>query len=1070
MAEEILVEQGTLVKEISLIPYIRSQDVLFDVENLRPNKIARMFFDDIAVNYFCQKANKFVVNSKKVLFLANTSGTLTSPDYVFQGDSYASATFTAIVDNYTSSNNALVIKNQSGNFNENSLIYVANSVATTNVSFNANVVNATPIHTSDIFYRGEGLVCTNNNVYFQAIGSSGEDILYVNENFVTVNTLNNLSVISSYNHGDLVYQTPTGDSQYANVNAASYVARIMYYNNGTGGTTISLQTLSGYLNVAATNEQSNNFAFLWNASDTSAPGLFLKETKLHDFSTNNIIKSVDNSAKQLVVSSHNYNSGIIANSKANIAAVENVASIPGWTATGMNVFINSTNTSTINGNLIYITAGAGLGQIRRVVEVSGQRVKVNSAFTIDPDHTSKYSFGNHIVDDHGSMAGIFNLPAEPNFKFETGDRVFTITDTNTLRDTSFTMKAAARFAANPLINKTQDIVVSPTLTPLPEFNPDNPTSPLSPTERTYNTETTQTPVTGSEVSTIPTIQSADGLSQTFFTPKPNSNKTNYGIFASSIDLYFSSKPSTANGSLQFPVTVKIAEVKNGFPTKNYIASKTVKAKDVRVSETPSVANVATRTKFTFDDPVYLQPASEYAIVVSTESPEYSLYIAELGADVLGADPPKRISEQPYAGALFRAQNATTWTSYENQDLMFVINKAVFNASGNATFSLADAPIYTQNVDRIVIHTNQLTFPSTSVEYNVKGLLKSNPNSYESGRNKVTPHKQLAYGRSLDFSNKSSFNSRLIKIGNANSIIITADFSTSDTDVTPIFNLESLTLITAEHDINNAELSNNVISLTNRGIGYHKHSTSGNALVGHAGTLIGTNPNWTPQGNAAQLFRETFLDNDYNIGMYAISINGGEGANANGFAVANTTGSNTVDYIVISEPGFGYIENPTISIAKGYNAVNVTAQAIINGETGKEGGNIRSKYLTRQIALEDGFESGDLRVFMDVIRPAETDVQVYYKVLSADDPDRFNDKKWVRMFKKIDRLSKNEQEIVELEYRPNLEENKLSYFDNGIIYPIGGKFKYFAIKICLMAKDQAVIPIVRNLRIIATPEG
>ena len=50
------------------------------------------------------------------------------------------------------------------------------------------------------------------------------------------------------------------------------------------------------------------------------------------------------------------------------------------------------------------------------------------------------------------------------------------------------------------------------------------------------------------------------------------------------------------------------------------------------------------------------------------------------------------------------------------------------------------------------------------------------------------------------------------------------------------------------------------------------------------------------------------------------------------------------------------------------------------------------------------------------------------------------------------------------------ENKLKYTENGVEYPIGGKFKSFAIKVCLLTSDSTVVPVVTNMRIIATPEG
>jgi len=47
---------------------------------------------------------------------------------------------------------------------------------------------------------------------------------------------------------------------------------------------------------------------------------------------------------------------------------------------------------------------------------------------------------------------------------------------------------------------------------------------------------------------------------------------------------------------------------------------------------------------------------------------------------------------------------------------------------------------------------------------------------------------------------------------------------------------------------------------------------------------------------------------------------------------------------------------------------------------------------------------------------------------------------------------------------------VKYTENGVEYPIGGKFKSFAIKVCLLTSDSTVVPVVTNMRIIATPEG
>jgi hypothetical protein len=75
-----------------------------------------------------------------------------------------------------------------------------------------------------------------------------------------------------------------------------------------------------------------------------------------------------------------------------------------------------------------------------------------------------------------------------------------------------------------------------------------------------------------------------------------------------------------------------------------------------------------------------------------------------------------------------------------------------------------------------------------------------------------------------------------------------------------------------------------------------------------------------------------------------------------------------------------------------------------------------------------------------------------------------------MHKMKDTKSKDSQQMIGLEFRPDVLENTLKYTENGRQYPIGGKFKYFAVKVGLTAADTTVAPYIQNLRIIATPGG
>jgi hypothetical protein len=91
-------------------------------------------------------------------------------------------------------------------------------------------------------------------------------------------------------------------------------------------------------------------------------------------------------------------------------------------------------------------------------------------------------------------------------------------------------------------------------------------------------------------------------------------------------------------------------------------------------------------------------------------------------------------------------------------------------------------------------------------------------------------------------------------------------------------------------------------------------------------------------------------------------------------------------------------------------------------------------------------------------------------MSASDSGTFNDKSWQLMSKFLDLKSPDQKTAIELEFRPSLDTNRLSYVEGGVQYPLGGTFKYFQIKVCMTAQDPTVVPIVDNLRVIATPAG
>ena len=141
------------------------------------------------------------------------------------------------------------------------------------------------------------------------------------------------------------------------------------------------------------------------------------------------------------------------------------------------------------------------------------------------------------------------------------------------------------------------------------------------------------------------FRSYDPLAETFLVDVEG------GVFVTDVDLYFSAKDTNV------PVKVQLRNTENGYPGSTVLpySEAILYPSDVNVDSTGQTA-----TKFKFKAPVYLQSGVEYAVVVLSDSAKYKVWIAQAGeVDINGSG---LISTQPYAGVLFKSQNASTWTA------------------------------------------------------------------------------------------------------------------------------------------------------------------------------------------------------------------------------------------------------------------------------------------------------------------------------------------------------------------------------------------------------------------------
>jgi hypothetical protein len=276
----------------------------------------------------------------------------------------------------------------------------------------------------------------------------------------------------------------------------------------------------------------------------------------------------------------------------------------------------------------------------------------------------------------GDVEFLFNIPNTESVRFRTGTREFKMVDASTYAG-DYTSRGIATYEATGTLTTRQATINAVRNAQLVQ----------------EQVSATQTITQTSGRRTV--VGWYDPLAQSFLIEQKG------GAFLTSIDVFFGTKDSTQ------PVTLQIREMVNGTPGKNILPFSVVtkRAEDVNLSanfvtmpDGTQKHSYDTLTRFTFDSPVYVQDNTEYCFVLQSDSNNYNVWISYMGDQIPGSG--RTISVQPYAGVMFKSQNASTWTPEDNADIKFVINRAVFNTNvvGDVEFINDVLPYDTLDID------------------------------------------------------------------------------------------------------------------------------------------------------------------------------------------------------------------------------------------------------------------------------------------------------------------------------------------------------------------------------------
>lgn len=299
--------------------------------------------------------------------------------------------------------------------------------------------------------------------------------------------------------------------------------------------------------------------------------------------------------------------------------------------------------------------------------------------------TTASTGGNLVTNFNGEVHMLFNIPNTDAMRFRAGQREFKLVDVVTANG-EFTSRGRAMYRAQGVLETRQQTVNAVRNAELVEEQISQQRTIIATSERVVSDSGWYDP-----------------LAQTFLVQQKG------GAFLTKIDIFFATKDS------KIPVNLEIREVVNGYPGKLVLPFSRVSLKPEQVDAPVSGATIDTTkyntvtldgvtvakydkpTTFTFPSPVYVQDNAEYAIVLSSDSNNYKVWISQVGDSIPGSN--RTISEQPYNGVFFKSQNASTWTADQMQDLKFTIYRAKFATDTIANIEFVNDAVPYQTLDK-----------------------------------------------------------------------------------------------------------------------------------------------------------------------------------------------------------------------------------------------------------------------------------------------------------------------------------------------------------------------------------
>jgi hypothetical protein len=542
------------------------------------------------------------------------------------------------------------------------------------------------------------------------------------------------------------------------------------------------------------------------------------------------------------------------------------------------------------------------------------------------------------------------------------------------------------------------------------------------------------------------------LAQTFRVIEPG------GSVLTGVGLFFSSAPSVTD--LQIPVTVELRPVVNGQPSSTrFIPGTRVAATASQIRSVASTSfSSATEYKFTFREPVYIPGNTEVALVAFTNAPvgQYKIWAGTIGEHISGSTT-ALVSHQLNSGVLYQSSNGTSWSADQFTDLAFKVYRAVFNATGNMAYLVADTPPIKRLTENTFID-DPLKYPSDPLIFTASSnLLKV-----------IHPSHGFVAGDKVVISTDSDgFNSSSTVNGVLGSSILG---TRTIIDVDPYgytFNMDSAAdssvraggigvMATEQYVIDRMLVNLPRNTPPNTGIGVSGTLTTHKSFAGNQ-TAYAQRANIQIALDNIIRFEDPYVIASAEQESDATKLNGVPSTIIR--VAMDTQDKYVAPYINVNAASLK-VGSYFIDYQDSDNTTITPRNTLVTldyvPETEPEGGTTASKHLTIPYTIENVATS--IRVLVDAVRPVGSDFSVWYRTTLTTEDTPIDEVQWTEFSKTIN--PPNKSNYSEIGNTNRFREYQFNVYDIAA-------FDQYQIKITMNSTSSTKIPTFRNLRTIAT---